>query len=148
MRTSVHVEIDAPAAAVFAYIADLTNNPTWQSGVAATNWETGGPGKPGARCRQTMEDGSDVVYDVVAIEPGRSITMEPEPGSTLATTITRTVQVLGDSRCRVRMDLVGRIRGWRLLLRPLVIRAVRNSIEADYRRLKRVLEADTSPLDT
>lgn len=146
MQTSVLVEIDAPGPTVFAYVADLTNNPEWQSGVTSAEWGTGGPPELGASCRQTMDDGSVVVYRVVALEPGKSITVEPESGSTLATAVTRTVQVLNDSRCRVRMDLVGRIRGWRLFLRPLVIRVIRTSIEADYRRLKRLLEGDQSPL--
>ena len=146
MQITVQVEIDAPGAAVFAYIADLTNNPEWQSGVTSAQWDAGGPQEPGASCRQTMDDGSVVVYRVVALHPGRSITVEPEPGSTLATKVTRTVQVLNESRCRVRMDLVGRIRGWRLLIRPLVIRLIRSSIEADYRRMKRLLEGDESPL--
>jgi hypothetical protein len=41
-----------------------------------------------------------------------------------------------------RVDLVGYPRGFRRFAKPLVVKIVRDSIEVDYRRLKRLLEEE------
>ena len=147
MRIVINTEIDIPAAAVFEYIADLTNNPEWQSGVAETVWTTPLPLTVGTECRQTLDSGEIVNYRVVAIDEGRAIAIETLPGASVAGSISRTVNELNVGRCRVRMELEGRVRGWRFILTPLIRRLIRSSIAADYRRLKRLLETDEEPAD-
>ncbi len=144
MRIHVQVEIETDADSVFAYIADLANNPEWQSGVASTEWVGGSPLRVGARCIQHLDDGSSVEYEVTAVELGRSLTIQSTSDTAVPSTITRSVQVLNESRCRVNMDLVGRVRGWRLLLTPLIKRLIRSSIQSDYRRLQRKFETAES----
>ncbi len=145
MRLTVQTEIDAAADVVFAYIADLSNNPHWQSGVEATTWTSPPPVAVGSTCEQAVESGVVVEYVVTELTPGRSITLKTRRGPVIQTTVTRTVEPLGKSKCRVRMDLTGHTRGWRRLTAPLLSRAVRGSIHSDYRRLKRVLEATDEP---
>ena len=145
MRIEVRTEVEAPKELVFRYVADLTNNPVWQSGVAETTWTSPLPVTPGTTCEQRLDDGSVVRYRVVAVDPGESITIESLPGASVAATITRTVQELGVARSRVRMELQGRVRGWRFLLTPLMKWLIRRAIESDYRRLKRVMEAEEEP---
>jgi hypothetical protein len=99
----------------------------------------------GSTCEQAVESGVVVEYVVTGLVPGRSITIETRRGSVIETTVTRTVEPLEESKCRVRMDLTGRTRGWRRLTAPLLSRAVRGPIHSDYRRLKRVLEAADEP---
>lgn len=143
MKVNVQVEINAAAADVFAYVADLSNNPEWQSGVETTEWTSEPPLEVGSTCEQTLDDGAKVGYEVVAIDPGRSITIETKPGASVPATITRTVQQLNENRSRIRMELDGKVRGWRKILTPLLRRAIASSITSDYRRLKRRLEPDT-----
>ncbi len=142
MQIEVVTEIGAATDHVFDYITDLTNNPEWQSGVAETTWTSPPPVAVGSTCEQRLDDDSVVGYQVVAIDPGKSITIETLPGASVSATITRTVQDLGAGRSRVRMNMVGRVRGWRFALTPLIKRLIRQAIAADYRRLKRHLEAD------
>lgn len=145
LRVTVQTEMDAPADAVFAYVADLSNNPHWQNGVGSTRWTSPPPIAVGSTCEQTMESGAAVEYVVTALEPHRSITIETKQGAVIPTSVTRTIQVLGESRTRIRMDLDGHPRGWRRLTTPLLQPLVRKDIRADYRRLKQVLEADETP---
>lgn len=146
---TVNTEIDLPAAEVYAFVADLSNNASWQFGIESTEWTSDPPVRVGSTYDQTTEyKGIVTGYEVTAIEPGRSITVETRRGATIPTTVTRTVQVLNESQCRLRVDLVGQLRGWRLLTKPLVMRMIRRSIESDYRRLKRQLEADGESTET
>jgi uncharacterized membrane protein len=140
LQIAVQTEIDAPAGVVFEYISDLANNSKWQSGVEATTWTSSPPGAVGSTCEQTMESGAVVEYLVTALTPGRSITIESQKGAVIPTTVTRTVQVLSESKSRIRVELTARPQGWRFFAGPLVSRAIRREMEADYRRLKRVLE--------
>ena len=145
MRIVINTEIDVPAEAAFDYIADLTNNPEWQSGVTDTVWTAPLPVVIGATCEQRHTDGSVVEYQVVALDPGKSISIKTLPGASVAAVITRTVHKLNDSRSRVRMELEGRVQGWRALLTPLSKRLITRAIEADYRRLKKRLESEEEP---
>ena len=140
VKVQVREEIAAPADAVFAYVADLTNNSDWQSGVAATRLTDGSPMELGATYEQTLDDGKSATYVVTALEPGRSITVVTERGTVVNATITRTVHKLSEDTSRIRMELSGRVRGWRVVLTPLMRRLVTSSIRADYRRLRRTLE--------
>jgi uncharacterized membrane protein len=147
MRVRVQMEIAASPEDAFAYISDLSNNPEWQSGVSTTTCISDSPHDIGATYEQALDDGSVVVYFVADIEPGRSITMRTERGATVPATVTRTVQKLDVDRCRVRMELVGKVRGWRRVLTPLLRRLIRRSITSDYKRLRRILEPQTPAQD-
>ena len=141
LTTNISVEIELPAGVVYEYIADMTNNPTWQFGVESTEWTSGQPGGVGSTYDQTMEYRGQVTsYTVTAIDPGRSITVESQTGATISTTVTRTVEMLNENRCRVRAEVKGELPGWRKLTKPLAGRMIRRSLESDYRRLKRQLE--------
>jgi uncharacterized membrane protein len=145
MRIVIETEIEAPAELVFDYIADLTNNPEWQSGVAETKWTSPLPVVVGTTCEQRLDNGGVVGYGVVAIDPGKSITIETLAGTPVPATITRNVQQLDDARSRVHMDLAARLPGWRVVITPMVRWLFRREIRADYRRLKKLLETAGEP---
>lgn len=141
IEVTVRTEIDVPAAGVFAYVADFSNNEAWQSGIQSTTWTSAPPIRVGSTYEQRLERRDTVSsYEITAIEPGLSITAESRQGATFPITVTRTVVPLSDTRCRITVDLTGHPRGFRRLVKPLVMKVVRDSIEADYRRLKRQLE--------
>jgi uncharacterized membrane protein len=141
INVTVRTEIDVPAETTFNYVADFSNNALWQSGIQSTTWTSTPPIRVGSTYVQRLDHRDTVTsYEITAIEPGYSITAESREGSTFPVTVTRTVVALGESRCRITVDLIGRPRGFRRLVKPLVVKVVRDSIEADYRRLKRQLE--------
>ena len=146
ITVTIRTEIEVPAEEAFDYVADFSNNTVWQSGIQSTNWTSPPPIRVGSTYDQQLDYRNTVTsYEITAIESGQSITAESREGATFPVTVTRTVVPLSDTRCRITVDLVGYPRGFRRLVKPLVVKVVRDSIEADYRRLKRQLEA--SPED-
>ncbi len=148
INITVRTEINVAADEAFAYTADHANNAAWQRGIQSTTWTSAPPIRVGSTYNQTADFKSTVTaYEVTALDPGHSITTESRRGATFPVTVTRTVVPLGEARCRVTVDLAGRPRGLRWLLQPLVANMVRKSIEADYRRLKRLLETTDEPAE-
>ena len=145
---TVTTEIAVTAEEAFDYLADVTNNPEWQSGVEKTEWTSTPPGQQGATYDQTISYRNIVTsYRVTVIDPGRSMTVESGKGATIPTTVTRTVRALSEGHCSVSVRLTGQLHGWRKLTKPVTRKAIRQSIELDYRRLKRHLEgSDTGDI--
>lgn len=143
INVTLKTEINVPADEGFAYVSDFSRNVEWQSGIKATDWISAPPIRVGSTYRQVAEyKDMETVYEVTAIEPGRSITTESREGATFPVTVTRTVDSLGESRCRITVVLTGHPRGFRRVVQPYVGSVVRKSIESDYRRLKRHLESE------
>lgn len=141
INITIRTEVNIPAPAAYAYIADFSNNAAWQSGIESTEWSSPPPIRIGSTYDQVAEYKHTATrYEITAIDPGRSITAESRAGATIPITVTRTVVPLGEARCRVTVDLIGHPRGFRRLAKPFVAKVVRDSIESDYRRLKRLLE--------
>lgn len=141
IEVNVSTEVGVAAETAFAYLVDVTNNPEWQSGVEKTEWTSPRPGWLGATYDQTLEYKNMVIsYRLAAVGPGRSMVVESGHGASVPNTVTRTVEILSEDRCRISVHLTGELGGWQKLAKPLVTRAIRRSIESDYRQLKRRLE--------
>jgi uncharacterized membrane protein len=133
------IEIDRPADEVFDYIADFENNPKWQGGMRSCSWTS----------EQTKVVGSTYVqvaaflgrrihthFVVTEYEPGRTISIESTQ-STFPIQVTRSVEPLGDHRCRVTAHVRGQPKG----LLKLFSGMVKNSVRNDYAALKAILES-------
>jgi uncharacterized membrane protein len=143
IAVTISTEIALPAELVFAYVADFSNNAAWQSGIASVTWTTPPPIQVGSTYDQVTDHKQGVSsHEITAIEPGRSITTESREGAAIPVTVTRTVNPLNDTRCRVIVDLAAHPKAVRRLTKPLLRRVVRRSVASDYRRLKRLLEKD------
>lgn len=136
------IEIDRPADDIFAYISNFENNPLWQRGMKEARFITDPPLAEGSQYEQVASHlGQPVMtrFEVTEFQPGRSITIESIE-STFPIKVTRSVEPLDDGRCRVSAEIQGepgrRIR----LLGPLVRRFAQRAINADYQRLKELLE--------
>jgi len=141
IKVTARTEIGVPAAELFDYVADFSNNPDWQSGIQSTEWTSPPPIGVGSTYRQQIEYRDiTTTYAVTAFEPGRSITSESQEGATIPTSVTRTVEPLGESHSRITVVLIGRPGGLRRLIKPFLVRMVRESVQSDYRRLKRLKE--------
>ena len=141
MKVTVTTEVNVPAETAFAYLADVSNNPDWQSGVKSTVWTSDRPGVVGATYDQTLDYRNKVIgYRVVALDPGRSITVESTTGTTILTTVTRSVEPLDETSCRISVEIDGELTGWRRLARRKLNKAVQRSTDVDYTVLKRKLE--------
>ena len=132
------VEIDRPAAEVFAMVADFSRNPEWQGGMVACRWTSDSRSEVGSTYAQEARFlGRPIIteFEVVAVDPGRSIEIASTK-STFPIQVTRSVEALGPDRSRVTAHVRGQPTGWMKWLSGMVGRSVRK----DYAALKELLE--------
>lgn len=129
--------VPRPVAEVAGYFLDAQNNPTWQGGMKRCEWETDPPLRVGSIYRQEASFlGRPVVsrFRVTEYSPDRSITIETID-STFPITVTRRVEPIDASSCRVTADISGRPGGLLRLVAPMTRRLAQRSVDADYDRL-------------
>jgi uncharacterized membrane protein len=132
------IEIERPAAEVFDYLSDFENNPRWQGGMRACQWTSEAKREVGSTYVQEarfLGRRIDTHFRVSAYEPGESISIESTK-STFPIQVTRSVESLGEGRCRVRAHIRGQPTG----LLKLFSGMVKSSVKKDYRKLKALLE--------
>lgn len=140
----VHASVDIarPASDVFAYVADMSNNPTWQRGQESCTWTSNGPIAVGSTYEQRARFlGMPIVssFEVVEFEPGRRIRIRTV-GRGMPLDITREVEPMGEGAARVTATIRGGPGGPLALLDPLTKRLVERSVKGDYERLAALLD--------
>lgn len=142
-EVTASIEIDRPGADVFDYIADMSNNPRWQKGQRSCTWTSEPPLRLGSTYDQeAVFLGKTIVssFEVAEFEAGRRIRISTTAG-TMPIDVTREVEPLSESRCRVSALVRGDPTGVFKVIDPLMSRMVRSSVRKDYARLKGLLEA-------
>ena len=143
MNAQFSEEIDRPADEVFAVISDFSRNPEWQKGMKSAIWTSEPPTRVGSTYDQVARFlGREVVttFEVVAYEPERSISIESRKSS-FPIRVTRSVEPIGPSRCRVIADVSGEPGRFFRLFGPLLRWIAERSVRGDYARLRRLLES-------
>jgi hypothetical protein len=143
IATSTSADIGRPAADVFAFVADFTNNPLWQRGMRACRWTSPPPYRVGSTYQQEARFlGKDVrnTFRVTAFEPPARIAFESTGGS-FPIAVTRTVEDLGPGRSRFTEEVEGDAKGFYRVAEPLLRLLVKASIKRDFPRLKALLES-------
>ncbi|MEV6637048.1 SRPBCC family protein [Actinoplanes sp. NPDC051470] len=141
--TVTSVDINRPAADVFAHATDPTRFHQWQQGVVDGRMEHTGPPQVGARCLTTRRiGGADraSTSTVTHVEPPHTWGVEGIDGPIRAT-VDVTVEPLtaGRSRLTISVDFTGH--GIGKLLVPLVVRRqARAEMPANLATLKRQME--------
>ena len=141
IRVDVEVIIERPHEEVFEYITNFENNPTWQDGMKMCEFTTEPPLQVGSRYKQVAEFmGREIIseFEVQEYEPNQMIYFQSISG-TFPIRIRRSVEQQGRAT-RVSAIIEGDPDGLMKLFSPFVRRMMRNSIEADYQRLKLLLE--------
>ncbi len=137
MDIHVEREIKRPADEVAAFFFDVANNLEWQSGMKSCEWTSEPPIAVGSTYEQVAEfRGKPVIstFEVTDFVPGKSMRVESIK-STFPIQVTRTVESLTDSSCKVQAHVSGQPAGVIRIFSFLGERAVKKSIEADYDRL-------------
>lgn len=139
---TIATEIRRPAATVFAYIADMANNPQWQRGQTSCQWTSEPPLQVGSTYDQVASFLGKTIrssFEVTEFEPGHRIRIVSTAG-TMPIDVTRTVEAIGDGRCTVTARVQGTAPLPMRLLGPLLDRLVERSVRGDYGRLRDRLE--------
>lgn len=133
--------VDRPTGEVFELISDFEQNPRWQSGMVSCRFTTDGPLRVGSRYEQQARFlGRSIVstFEVIAFDPGRMVKATSIEG-TFPITFTRIAEPL-ELGTKVTAIVSGDSSGVFRLAAPLMKLIVKRSIDADYRRLKALLE--------
>lgn len=139
--------VDGPPDEVFAFIADVRNNPSWQDGMVDCTWTSEGPIAQGSTYRQHARMlGRDLVSDFVVtdFQPGRSMTIQTTSGP-FPITVTRRVERAAEGTTRASATIRGDAGGIFRLTAPLLRRQVERSVRADWARLPSAYAASRAP---
>lgn len=143
MEITSSIEIERPASEVFAFVADMSNNTRWQGGQQRCDWTSEPPIGVGSTYDQEAKFlGRAIVssFEVTEFEADRLIRIVSTAG-TMPIDVTRTVEQLGQRRCRVTARVKGDPPGLMRLAGPLMKRLVGRNVDRDYDRLKALLES-------
>ena len=142
MEISTSIDIERPAGDVFAFVADVRNNPAWQRGQRSCTWTSEPPVGVGSSYDQHARFlGKDVVtsFEVVEHDPPHRIAWRSTAGS-FPLRITRTVDPRGAVRSRFTEHVDGDPQGFFRVAEPVLRPLARRAIRRDFRRLKAALE--------
>lgn len=104
MRFDDEVIIDAPAEVVWDVYADVERWPEWTASISDVHHVSGTGVEPGARVRIRQPKLPKAVWEVSALDPGRSWTwISKAPGVT--SVATHTVEPRPDGRTHVRQSI-------------------------------------------
>lgn len=143
LEVVVQQAIRRPAADVWAFIADMSNNPQWQKGMQSCEWTSDPPLRLGSTYDQRAKFlGREIVssFEVTEFVEGEHIRIVTT-GGTMPIDVTRSVEPVTDNvslvEAIVRGDPSGPFRFAAPIMKPLV----RRSVQQDYKRLKALLES-------
>jgi len=143
MEVTASIDIERPASAVFAYLADMSNNPSWQKGMERCTWTSDPPLRLGSTYDQEASFlGKKIVssFEVVEFELDRVIRIRTT-GGTMPIDVTRQVEQVSPDSTRVLAIVRGDPKGVFRLATPIMKMLVVSSVRRDYRRLKELLDA-------
>ena len=146
MEMSVSRDISRPAAEVFEFFADASNNPQWQAGMQSCEWTSQPPVGVGSTYEQHARFmGRDIhsSFLVTVFEDGQLIEIETVK-STFPIKVIRRVEPTGPSSCLVSAQISGGPQGFLKLFDGVLSRTARKSIERDYDLLVQLLETSAS----
>jgi uncharacterized membrane protein len=144
LRIEHTIEIDRPVDEVFSFLADPENLPRWQSGLLEVRREPG-PSGVGARhleVRSMLGKRIEQTLEVTALDPGAQFDLAVVQGPvqlTVRHTFERT-----DTGTRVSIVGEGDPGALFAFAAPVIARAIKRQSQADFQRLKTVLESDRS----
>jgi uncharacterized protein YndB with AHSA1/START domain len=143
IRVEHSLVIERPPAEVFSYSTDPAKLPDWQS--TALEARSDGPMQKGAHLtevRKFLGRRMESKVEVTAYEPDRRFALKVLSGP-VPFTVEQTLEPT-DGGTRVHLVLEGEPGGFFKLAEPLVERAVRRQMQADFDQLKDILEAQSS----
>jgi uncharacterized membrane protein len=145
MEMRVTRDIARPAAEVFEFFSDASNNPLWQKGMRSCQWTSEPPIARGSTYTQHARFmGRDIrsTFVVTNYEAGWLIAIKSLE-STFPIQVERRVVSTGQRSSQVSARIRGGPEGGLFkLLEPLMARMAQRSVDHDYDRLVEYLESD------
>jgi uncharacterized membrane protein len=137
------IEINRPAAEVFAYLDQLDRHSEWQDSLVSVKVETEGPTRVGTRVveRRKVPGGArDIPYEITAHEPPRTASFRGTAGP-VRPIGTVTVEPVGESGSRVSLELELEGHGLGKLFAILARRQAAKEVPKSHKKFKELLES-------
>ena len=137
------VEINRPAAEVFAYLDQLDRHREWQSTIVSTTVETDGPTRVGTRVaerRKVPGGAQDFPYEITEHEPPRKASFRGTSGP-VRPVGTVAVDPLGESSSRMTLEFDLEGHGIGKLLAIFGRRQAAKEIPESHEKFKQLLES-------
>jgi uncharacterized membrane protein len=138
-----HVDVDRPAAEVFAFVSDHLNAPLWQRGlheVRRTTVDPIGVGSEHVFVRRFAGRRIESRNRFVEFEPDRYVAFEIPDGKVTGRA-SYLVEPIGHDRCQVTSTMQFSVDGWMRIAEPLLARILERDSRRDEQTLKRHLES-------
>ena len=139
------IEVNRPAAAVFAYLEQFDRHAEWQPSLVSTHIETPGPVRVGTRVaerRRTPAGVRDITLEITEHDPPHLLSFRGTEGPVRPIGVARVEQVTATtSRIIFSIELEGR--GIGRLIAPFVLRQTAKEIPGRLEGYKSVLESES-----
>jgi carbon monoxide dehydrogenase subunit G len=137
---SIDITIDRPVEEVFAFLTDAANHPKWDRSSVAMELEQPGPWRTGTTFREVRRTGpgtSAIRSTIAELEPNRRMEIRSLSGAPF-----QGHWRLAPDGTGTRLQWSGemQITGFARLFEPLIARSFSKDVEANFARLKRLLE--------
>lgn len=142
IKVETTVVISRPSEDVFAFISNFENNPRWQSGMQIASFTSEGSLRIGSTYVQVAKflgRRIESAFEVIDYQPNRLVKATSTSGS-FPITFTRIVEP-SEGGAKVTAIIEGDPKGFFKLAEPFLGRLVQRTVDADYARLKALLEA-------
>ena len=141
-RIEHSVVINRPAEEIWAFMADSANSPQWISGLVESRQVSDGPMGSGTTIRNVgrlLGRQIESTYEITEWEPYKRGSVKSTSGP-IPFEGTRTFESEGGGT-RITEVVDAQIGGFLRLAEPVIARMMKRQIEADYAKLKDLLEA-------
>ncbi|HEY3213646.1 MAG TPA: SRPBCC family protein [Actinomycetota bacterium] len=137
------VTIERPAEAVFAFLADFENVPTWNYAIEETTKTSRGPVGVGTRYRQirSIPRRSEEGFEVTVFEPMSRLAIQGQIGPFRTRASYELTPMAGGTRLTNKVNLEP-TSGVLRLAAPLAVPRVKAAVAQNLGKLKQVLEGD------
>ena len=144
MATSTSIEIDRPAAEVFAYVTDPSQFPQWQNGVVDGHRVGDQPASVGDKCVNTRQIGfakRSVTSEITGIDAPRTWSVRGTDGPVRAAVDVSVDPIDDGQRSKVTITIEFTGHGIGKMIVPLVVRPqAAKEMTTNMKRLKERLE--------
>jgi uncharacterized membrane protein len=140
IQHEVSIHLNRPVDQVFAFLADASNQPRWQSNLIESEQLTDGPTRVGTRIREVRRLGrrpTAYLAEITEFEPSRRFAVRVITGPQVTLSYTFAAE---DGGTRLRYQFTIRTSGLMRLLDPLIAHSLRKQSALDFARLKDILE--------
>jgi uncharacterized protein YndB with AHSA1/START domain len=141
IQYDISVFINQPVEKVFAYLADTRNLCAWQADLLENEQLTEEPIRVGTRFREVRRTGprqSEIQAEITAFEPNKRFATKTVIGP--QATVSYAFNAENDGT-RLTYQFALQTSGFMRLMEPLIVGSIKKDAEADFQKLKRILES-------